>query len=153
MVNTLPGVAADGRIVHLSTDDETYIRRDGVWRAVGLTVQVAEASQTIAAGQLVNLYDDAGTLKARLADASVLNQPAHGFATNTVGATAPVAVAFENNGHVTGLSAGPQFLSDTPGEVQATPPVGAPMLVQRVGVAMSPTLLRFEPAQPIVRSA
>lgn len=103
------------------------------------------ASEDLAAGDLVNIWDDSGTPKARLADASS-DQPADGYVLADVDLGDPATVYSAGvNDQVSGLTGGiTQWLSSTvPGGVQDAPPTGSGELVQRVGKAFSGTVLSF----------
>lgn len=119
--------------------------------AVSLT-----ASETLAAGDFVNIWDDAGTPKMRKADASGgLGKQAHGFVLDGVSAAATGTLYFEGqNTAVSGLTGGTTyFLSHTtPGGVVASGGLTstATHIVQRLGIAYSATALDFERNQPIV---
>ncbi len=104
------------------------------------------ASEGLAAGDLVNIWDDSGTPKARLADASA-NRPADGFVLADVDSGDPATVYAQGmNDQVSGLVGGvTQWLSSTvPGGIQDTPPTESGDLVQRVGKAFSATVLSFQ---------
>lgn len=104
------------------------------------------AGETIATGQAVNIYDDAGTAKVRLANATDDTKECAGYAKVGASLGGNVVVSFE--GLVTslsGLSTGKQvFLSTTGGEFTATAPQATGNLSQPLGVATSATTLRFE---------
>ena len=106
------------------------------------------SSVAITYGQLVNLWDNAGTLEAQLADATTAATPAHGIC-NTVG-TSGIGDMLEillPSCHLTsigGMNQGDMyFLSTTPGAVQNTPPAVAGNIVQAVGVALAADSMFF----------
>ena len=110
-------------------------------------------SENLAAGDLVNIHDDAGTPKVRKADASN-GRIAHGYVKSayTAGATATVHLDGTNDA-VSGLTAGnTMYLSgSTAGAITATAPSTSGHIVQRVGFAMTSTELSFEAStQPVV---
>lgn len=114
--------------------------------AGGAPAIVLDAVEGLAAGDLVNIFNDAGTPKVRLADASTEKQ-ADGFVTEAVTADDPATVHSSGvNDQLTGLTGGvEQYLSaTTPGGVTATAPTGSGNLVQRVGKAISATELDFK---------
>lgn len=148
------GAADAGKIVALKGDgtlDPSFFPPD-----VGGTAVSILASETINAGQFANIWDDAGTTKIRLADASAgLGKMAHGFVKDNVAAGAPGTIFFETqNSNLVGLVPGTSyFLSDTvPGGVTAVAPTTAGSIVQRLGVAYTTTALDFERNQPIVKA-
>jgi len=113
------------------------------------TIPIA-SSENLAAGDLVNIYNDAGTARCRKADATTVGKEAYGFVLAAVTSPANASVYREgNNTQVTGLTPGLQFLSTTAGLATNTAPSASGNIVQRVGVASSATNLNFESAQPI----
>lgn len=121
----------------------------------GADVVELEASENLSAGDLINIFDDTGTAKARKADASAIGTKAVGFllATVTSGQTATVYFSRLND-QLTGLSIGATYwLSETAGAITTTPPTGAGVISQKVGTAVNATTLAFEPAQPVIQLA
>lgn len=121
---------------------------------IGADTQLIEASENLASGDLVNVWDDSGTPKARKADATTIGKEAVGFvlAVVTSGNNATVYFAGEITG-LTGLTGGARyFLHTTAGGVTATAPSATGNIAQFVGVARSTTELTFRPAQPVVRA-
>ena len=116
---------------------------------VGEEARTVVASETLAAGDLVNLWNDAGTIKVRKADATTNGKRAHGFVESAVTSGASATVFYVGiNGSVTGLTVGSDyFLGTTPGAVTTAPPSATGNLVQRVGTAMSATELAFMPEE------
>lgn len=108
-------------------------------------------SDSLVAGNLVNVYNNAGVPTARLADGSVTTKRACGYvaAVTTSPAVAVVYGAGFNN-NCSGLVAGDVFLSQvTPGLATNTVPTTAGGIAQKVGTAASATSLDFEPSIPI----
>lgn len=123
---------------------------DTTFMPVGIVAPTAAivASEALAAGDLVNVWSNAGTANVRKADASTTGKQAEGFvlAAVLISATATVFFPGDENTQVTGLTPGRQFLSDTtPGKCSTTVPTTAGHLVQPVGTASSATNLIFEP--------
>lgn len=118
---------------------------------VGPDTAIVTASEILAAGASVNIWNSSGAFKVRNADASTSGKEAHGFVLSGFASAASAVVYFAGpNTSATGLTPGPQFLSDTtPGGVTATAPVGSGKTVQRVGIATSATSLNFEANDPI----
>jgi hypothetical protein len=111
------------------------------------------ASEALSASNIVNVWNDSGTPKARKADASALGKRAVGFVSAAVSSGATATVNFE--GTIAGLSGlvpgDTYFLSaTTPGAITNTPPSASGSIVQSVGVAISDTELSFEPGEPIL---
>ena len=147
---TSAGAADAGKIVALGNTG----RIDESMMPVGLAADTASivASEALAAGDLVNIWDDAGTPKARKADASMAGKEAQGFVLSAVSSAASATVYFEgSNTQMTGLLGGKQFLSATvPGKTQSTAPSSTGQLVQVVGFATSATTMNFQSRNPIV---
>jgi hypothetical protein len=130
-------------------------RIDSSMMPVGLGADTAsvEASETLAAGDYVNLHDGgAGEFRVRKADAASAGKEAHGFVLAGASAAAQATVYFEGtNTQVSGAAPGPVYLSPTtPGVGTATAPTGSGQVVQRLGVSSSASAVNFEPYIPIV---
>lgn len=119
---------------------------------IGADVKNAPASEALAAGDLVNIWDDAGVAKVRKADATAEGKEATGFvkAAVTSGATAAVYMEGRITG-LTGLTPGARlYLSAaTPGRAVAVAPSSAGNVVQWVGDAVDTTEMDFEKSDPI----
>ena len=130
----------DNANTYLFTPDKTARNFDNE------SEKLKTASETLSAGDLVNVWLDSGDVKVRLADATDTAKQAHGFVLQDydIGDLVNVNVAGTNS-HMTGLSAGDVlYLSDaTPGGVMNTMPAAA--VIQRVGIALSETFMSFEP--------
>lgn len=104
-------------------------------------VQFTEAAIN---GQMVNLYNNAGVLNARLANAATPRQ-AHGFCITSVGVAIGDFAQVTLGGlcsAISGLVAGSTYyLSNTPGNVS----VAAGTTPQILGFALSPTQMFFKP--------
>ncbi|MCJ2019605.1 hypothetical protein MKK84_19565 [Methylobacterium sp. E-065] len=117
--------------------------------------EVIAATEALAAGDFVNIYNNAGTPACRKADGSAsggLAKCAHGYVLVAVasGANATVYTDGKNN-QVTGLTAGEVFLSAaTPGKATNTAPTGTGAIVQSLGVAASATEINTGFARPIL---
>lgn len=109
------------------------------------------ASEALADGDFVNVWNNAGVPSVRKADASTTGKEAHGYVLAAVASSGTATVYFEGaNTHLTGMTAGTRYLSTTtPGGTQSTAPTGSGQIVQQLGVAYSATALTFEPQQPI----
>lgn len=134
----IPSLDANGRL------DATMMPS-----GIGADTAVIQASETLAAGDLVNVHNSGGA-RVRKADASTAGKEAHGFVLAGVTSGANATVYFEgNNGQVTGLTPGVAYLSTTPGLATNTPPSASGNVVQRVGLASAATSLNFESSPPI----
>lgn len=147
---TSTGVSDAGKIVQLDGSG----RLDTTLMPVGIGAETVAivASETLAAGNLVNIWNNSGTANVRKADASN-GRIAHGFVLSSVASAATATVYME--GAVTGLTGltigAKQFLSaTTPGTVTSTAPTTAAQTVQQVGYATSATSFTFSPMPEIV---
>ena len=137
------GVADAAKPIYTGADgklDVTFLPT-----GIGPDTTTVPASEAITAPALVNIWNDAGVLKARKADAAS-GKPAHGYIKTTVAISASTYVY--RNGTITGLSGltiGTQWLSTTtPGQPQAAAPTADGTLVQQVGFASSATVMEFD---------
>lgn len=138
--NKIPALDASGRL------DSSFMPT-----GIGADTASIPSSENLAAGEPVNIWNDAGTAKVRKADATTAGKEAHGFVLSAVTSPANATVYFEGtNAQVTGLTPGPLFLSTTAGAFTNTAPSGSGNVVQRVGLATSATSMNFEAGQPIV---
>jgi hypothetical protein len=118
---------------------------------IGADTAVVLASEALAAGDLVNIWNNTGTANARKADATTSGKEAHGFVLAAVSNGANATVYFEgSNTSVTGRTPGKQFLSTTPGTSTTTAPSTAGNVVQIVGFATSATSMNFQSGTPVV---
>lgn len=137
--NLVPALDASGRL------DITMMPTAVVAETVSLV-----ASEALAAGDFVNIYNAAGTPKMRKADATAAGKPAHGFVLAAVSnAATGVAYLEGTNNQVTGMTAGDVFLATTAGAATATCPSGSGNVAQHIGVATSATAIKFTPQDPI----
>lgn len=122
---------------------------------IGADTVVAEANEALQAGDFVNLYDDGGTFKARLADASDVSTKAWGFVLSAYIATDPATVYMRGeNDQLAGLTAGEQqFLSETAGEITTTPPSTDGAYCQQIGIATSANSVDFERVLGVIKRA
>lgn len=112
---------------------------------VGADTQTLTASENIAAGDFVNVWDDGGTASVRKADATTAGKEADGFTKAAITAAATGLVFFEgNNDAVAGATIGPVYLSTTAGGFTSTPPTASGNVVLRIGVATAATSVNFE---------
>lgn len=111
------------------------------------------ASENLAGGDWVTLWDDAGTVKARKADAAAAGKEAVGFVIDAVAMGQMGTVFFEGTNTVaSGLTpALRHYLSaTTPGASTATPPAATGNVVQYLGIASSATSLAFEATDGVI---
>ncbi len=110
--------------------------------------QVAEASEDLVANDVVNFFDDSGTLKCRKANATNTTKPAHGYVKDGVTTGNNATVFTDGFLPGTGLTIGSKYYlsAAAAGEVTTTAPSGTGNIAQPVGVAISETKIKFEPA-------
>lgn len=118
---------------------------------IGADTASITASENLAAGDIVNVWNSTGA-KVRKADASVAGKEGHGFVLAAVTSGNAATVYFEgSNTQVTGLTPGVQYLSAaTPGLSVSAAPSASGNAVQRVGFAVSATVLNFQSEVPVV---
>lgn len=150
------GVGQAGDVVALDASGKLDI--SVLPAGIGADVAVILASEALAAGDYVNIYDNAGTPNVRKADASQANaaEIAHGFVKDNVSSSANATVYFEGtNDDLTSLTPGVTYaLSATvPGGVVAlgSATTTAGHSLQIVGVAISTTAINTEIGKPIIR--
>jgi hypothetical protein len=118
---------------------------------IGPDVSQIVASENLAAGDFVNVWNDAGTAKVRKADATTTGKFCNGYVLASVTSGDSATVYFEgHNTQVSGATPGALFLATTAGGFTSTAPSASGNVVQRIGLAISATEINFEPAQPIV---
>lgn len=120
---------------------------------IGADTASITASEALSAGDLVNIWDSAGTFKVRKADATSAGKEAHGFVLASVLSAGTATIYFEgSNTSVSGLTGGKQYLSTTPGQATVTAPSASGNVVQIVGFATSATALNFQSGTPITKA-
>lgn len=146
-VQATAGQGDAGKVVALDADgmiDETMLRSSEVVSMV--------ASETLAAGNIINIWDDAGTPKVRKATNTGVATKGMGFVKDNITSGATGKVYFE--GKVTGLSGltpGKEYFLGVAGAIvdNTELPTAASSIVQQLGKAYSATSITFE-AQPII---
>ena len=142
-VQTSAGAGNAGDIVAL--DDTGRIDNSMMPVGIGADTATITASETLAAGNWVNVWNDASTAKVRKADATTAGKEVHGFVLSAVTSGNPATVYFEGtNTQVSGQTPGTVFLQTTAGAGGATAPSASGNAVQQVGVAVSATAVNFE---------
>ncbi|MEP7235242.1 MAG: hypothetical protein ABI778_08100 [Ignavibacteriota bacterium] len=118
---------------------------------IAADTQLVQASENLAAGDLVNIWNSSGAFRVRKADATTAGKEAHGFVLSAVTSGANATIYFEgSNTGVTSLTPGVQYLSTTAGIASATAPSSTGNVVQRVGFATAAAVLNFQSDVPIV---
>lgn len=140
--NTIPQLDANGRLT-----------ADMLPAGIGADADSFIASEPLAAGAFVNIYQVAGVPTVRNAIATQVGFEAHGYVVAAVSAATTATVYFDdNNTGVTGLTAGlDYYLSDaTAGGVTTTSPTGAGKISQYLGKAVSATTMHVNMQRGIV---
>ena len=146
-VQTSAGAANAGDLVAL--DDTGHISNDMMPVGIGADTAAITASETLAAGDWVNVWNDSGA-KVRKADATTAGKEVHGFVLSAVTSGNPATVYFEGtNTQVTGQTPGPVYLQTTAGAGGTTVPSASGNVVQQIGVAVSATAVNFERGAPV----
>lgn len=123
----------------------TKVNRDGL----GILLP---ASETLSAGNLVNVWNDSGTIKMRKADADApYNADGYVLQAITSGDSGYMYIDGVNDA-ISGLTLGSQFLSATAGVTTTTAPTTTGNIVQSVGIALTSTKLLFQRGLPILLS-
>jgi hypothetical protein len=116
---TSAGAGDAGEIVALDSNGKLDVSVLPV--GVGPDVAVLATTENLAAGDYVNIFNDTGTPKARLADASN-GRDAHGFVKAATTSPANATIYFEGpNDDLTGLTPGARIYLDTTGNITETP--------------------------------
>ncbi len=148
-VQSSAGAGNAGDIVAL--DDTGRIDNSMMPVGIGADTAVIAASESLAAGNWINVWNDTGTAKVRKADATTAGKEANGFVLAAVTSGNPATVYFEGtNTQVTGQTPGPVYLQTTAGAGGTTIPSASGNVVQQVGVAVSATAVNFERNAPVV---
>jgi hypothetical protein len=145
---TSAGAGDAGKIVAL--DSSGRIDPTMMPVGIGADTKSVTTSEALSAGDLVNLWNDAGTLKARKADATTVGKGAIGFVLAAFGSGVTALVYFDGTiSGLSGLTLGSRYyLSKTAGGVVASVAAyTAGNVVQYVGIAMSATELTFQPGE------
>lgn len=146
------GVAEAGDIVALAADGK--LDPSVLPTGIGADTKVLEASEGLSAGDYVNIFDDGGTPKARLADNSN-GRDAVGFVLTAVTTGNNATVYFEGpNTALAGLTTGARYYLGTAGDVTATPldtsdPLNVNKIHQFLGKACDATAIQTEIADCI----
>lgn len=117
---------------------------------IGADTKTVATSESLAAGDFVNIWNNGGTPNVRKADATTAGKEAHGFVIAAFTHPTTATVYFEgNNTAVSGATAGVVFLSTTAGGFTSTPPASTGNIIQKIGVATDATSVNSEFSQPI----
>lgn len=148
-VQSSAGAANAGDLVAL--DDTGRLHNSMMPVGIGADTASLVASEALAAGDWISVWNDTGTAKMRKADATVAGKEADGFVLAAVTSGASGTAYFEGtNTQVTGQTPGAVYLQTTAGTGGATIPSASGNVVQRLGTAVSATAVNFERGAPVV---
>lgn len=144
------GAGSSGKVVAL--DGAGKLDQTVLPVGIGADTASVVASENLAAGNYVNLFDNAGTPNVRKADNSN-GRRAHGFVLSAVTASNPATVYFEgrNTGLTSRTTGAKQFLGTGGLAVEAVP-TGTGVLLQVLGTAVSSTSADFALGPVTVRA-
>lgn len=150
-ITSSAGVADANKVIQTGSDGKL----DTTFMPTGLGADTAQATayENLSIGDLVNVYNVTGTLKARKADASGGRaKKAIGFVKESVTANNTATIYLDGTiSGLTGLTIGADYyLSATAGTVTTTIPTTSNYIAQYVGIAKSATELIFEYTHPIL---
>ncbi len=151
LINAVSTSAGAGDVDKIPALDATG-KLDNSFMPVGVGADTAsiQASENLAAGDLVNVWDNAGAFRVRKADATTQGKEAHGFVLSAVTSGNNATVYFEgSNTQVSGLTAGYQYLQTSAGTAGSSAPSGSGNVVQLVGYATAATVLNFQSGDPV----
>ena len=148
---TILNAATSGASKVLQTLPDGTIDPSVLPTGIGADVKNMPASEALSANDLVNVWNDAGTVKARKADATTEGKEANGFVKAAVALNGQAAVYFEGRiSGLTGMTPGQrQYLSATAGQATPTAPAASGNVVQWIGDSVSATEIDFEKSNPV----
>lgn len=112
-------------------------------------IAIIQADEALSAGNFVNVYNNAGSTRARKADATVVGREVDGYVLAAAASGSSAIVYFKGtNTSVSGLTPGSVYLQAA-GAAGATIPSATGSIIQRLGVAISSTAINFERGTPI----
>ena len=147
-VQVSAGAADAGKAVVLKADGTIDSSMFGV--GVGGDSIMMIASETLAAGNIVSVWDNNGAFNVRKSDATAYGKKADGFVLDAATATQPVKVYFEGtNTGAAGLVPGDVFLSTTAGGITQSAPSTIGNVIQKIGTSITATSFNVEFSEPI----
>lgn len=150
-VSATAGAGDADKLVRLATDGK--IDPSMMPTGLGADVMTIVASENLAAGDFVNIWNNTGVANARKADASSSGKEADGFVLDAVNSGQNASVYFEGrNTALTGLTIGSRYYlsAAAAGAITSTPPSAASQVVQFMGRASSATSLAFEATDGVI---
>lgn len=146
-VTTSAGAGDAGKIVQLDNTGKFDITV--MPSGIGVPTVALTTSETLAAGDLVNIWNNGGTANARKADASN-GRRAHGYVLSGASSSTTATVYVQDNlTGLTGLTPGAAYYLSTTGTISTTAPSTSGHISQEIGTAISTTVISFIPKQPI----
>lgn len=149
-VVTSAGATNDGDFVVL--DSTGKLDASVLPSGIGQNTISAVASEALVANDLVNWYNNTGTVNVRKADATAVGKECNGFVKAAVANAATATIFLSGNviTGLTGLTPGTrQYLSTTPGTRTETAPSTAGNVSMMIGYSVGATSIVFEPEEPI----
>ena len=148
---TSAGAASSGKVTQLTAAGllDTSVMPVGIGAATAAIV----ASEAIAAGAFVNIWDNAGVANVRNANATAAGTDANGFVLAAVLSAATATVYFQGstNTQLSALTPGTRYyLAITAGATQSAVPTASGNVVQSLGRTQSATAMVFSPSTPFV---
>lgn len=115
----------------------------------GVAIEQIEASESISAGDALNIWDDAGTRKVRLADATI-GRPAHTFARTGGAAGAMITVDDDGPVSVSGVVLGSRYWLGAAGTITTNPDeTTSGAVIQSVGYGRDTGILAVDIEPPV----
>lgn len=137
------GASSAGKVLALDASGKIDVTT--LPTGVGANTTSITTSEALSAGDYVNVWNSAGSVRVRKADATVAGKEAHGFVLSAAGASTLATVYFSGtNTAVSAQVPGVVFLSTIAGTGTAIAPSDSGQVVQRLGVATSATAVNFE---------
>lgn len=116
---------------------------------LGVPTVSLTASETLAAGDVVNIWNNSGTANVRKADCSN-GRRAHGYVLSGASSSTTATVYVQDNlTGLSGLTPGAAYYLSTTGAISTTAPSTSGQISQEIGTAISTTVISFIPKQPI----
>jgi hypothetical protein len=143
-ITTSAGVGDADKIAQLDSSGRWDVSLMPV--GIGAEVTIVPSFENLTAGNFVNLFNNAGTVNSRKADATTNAKNAHGFtlATVTAPASSTIYGISTKNTALTGLTVGTDYwLATTAGGVTTTAPSSSGNYVQELGTSESTTAMVF----------
>lgn len=149
--DSVMGAATSGASVVVKSLPDGTIDPSLMPAGIGANVVNIVASEALAANDLVNIWNDAGTPKVRKADATVEGKEADGYVKASVASSGTGAVYLGSR--ISGLSGktpgARQYLAITAGQMTETAPNATGNVSQWVGTAVSATEVDFKKSEPV----